>query len=120
MTWKLLTTPPSRSGKYIVGHRGHSTIITYLHPDGEYDPDKTGWQKNPRRYGATHYMPLPEITNVLSEAAEIDFKARGMTRLDPLKPRPTPAPLTWVDRLIVWLDRHFVNNTGRIIYGQQR
>lgn len=91
MTWKLLTTPPSRSGKYIVGHRGTSRVIHYLHPDGDYFPHTNlGWQKNPRDFGATHYMPLPEITDAMSDAAEIDFKARGMTRLDPLKPRSRP------------------------------
>ena len=83
-SWTLLTTPPTKSGRYIVGHRGHSEIIHYLAPEeGPWAPNaKLGWQKNPRIYGATHYMPLPEITHEQSAEAKIDLFNRGMTRVD--------------------------------------
>lgn len=83
MNWEFLTTPPSKSGRYIVAHRGHAEIIHYLDPNqGGWHPNaRLGWQKDPREFGATHYMPLPEVTDEQDEAAEKDLKERGLSRV---------------------------------------
>lgn len=54
---------PPRSGKYLVGHRATYKVIYYLRADeGTWHTNaKMGWQKDPAEFGATHWMPLPEV-----------------------------------------------------------
>lgn len=100
MGWKLLTTPPKKSGRYIVAHRGHSEIIHYLAPEekGWYRGAKLGWQKDPRAFGATYYMPLREVTLEEGAIADADLTARGLFRIvEGLRPKskyPKP-PTKW-------------------------
>lgn len=56
-----MTAPPS--GKYLVGHRGHQVITHYLNPKDTHFHigAKLGWQEDPFKFGATHYMLLPEV-----------------------------------------------------------
>lgn len=63
-TWlplDTMTTPPT--GRYVVGHRGHSKIIHYLNgSDREWSIEaKIGWQIDPFAFLATHYFALPEL-----------------------------------------------------------
>lgn len=83
MNWELLTRPPSKTGRYIVAHRGHAEVIHYLDPDQEgWHPSAgLGWQKDPREFGATHYMPLPEVTIEQDAASIKDLKERGLVRV---------------------------------------
>lgn len=70
-TWTLLKHPPLETGRYIVGHRGTSKIIHYLHPNELWhSTTKVGWQEAPEDFGATHYMSLPEITREMMAKAK--------------------------------------------------
>ena len=69
--WTPLSDLPKKTGRYIVAHRGVAKIITYLHPDGDWLPTaKIGWQDDPKKFGATHYQPLEEITSEDGRKAE--------------------------------------------------
>lgn len=111
MTWKLLTTPPTKTGRYIVGHKGTSKIITYIvKPKGKkntyHSNTKFGWVEDPRSFGATHYMKLPRITEERSQEASTDLKLRGLTRVvhrekrfdytDPFEPSKTDLFRAWI------------------------
>lgn len=82
MAWTLLTKPPKKSGRYIVAHRGTADVIYYLAPGEKLwcEGAKLGWQRDPREFGATHYMPLPEITMEQSAASEVDLSNRRLNR----------------------------------------
>ena len=69
--WTPLSSLPCQTGRYIVGHRGHAKIITYLHPHGDWLPTaKIGWQSDPKEFGATHFRHLEEITDEDDRKAE--------------------------------------------------
>lgn len=89
MAWTLLTTPPKKTGNYIVGHRGYLKIIYYLNPNDRMENGRCtwhrlanlGWQEDPRSFGATHYMPVAEITTKDSMKATVDLEKRGLERI---------------------------------------
>jgi len=82
MAWTLLTTPPKKSGKYIVAHRGHAEVIHYLAPKERLwiKGSTLGWQRDPREFCASHYMPLPDISNAQHDKSVVDLDKRGLTR----------------------------------------
>ena len=70
VTWTELKRPPLESGRYVVGHRGHSEVIFYAHPNDQWMPGtKIGWRKDPEEFRATHYFKLPEITHEMMKRA---------------------------------------------------
>lgn len=63
LVWQAINTPDLPTGKYIVAHRGHAEIDTYLSPKGEWaEGAKLGWQKGDpaARFNATHCALLPD------------------------------------------------------------
>jgi hypothetical protein len=61
--WIPMSIPPKRTGKYLVGHRGHQEMNHFLANDHEWHPTaKLGWQGS-LDFGPTHWLEIPEIKN---------------------------------------------------------
>ena len=122
MTWNLLTTPPTKTGRYIVAHKGTAKVITYIaKPEGKkntyHHTAKFGWVEDPRSFGATHYMKLLQITNEQSQKADIDLKSRGLIRvIHGDKPRPiAPFKPSKMDLFRAWIGGKKLPKYGRSI-----
>jgi len=61
MNWTPLTTPPTKSGTYIVGHRGHQETMKFLQVDSPSGNTRVGWQGDPRRFRATHWAEISRV-----------------------------------------------------------
>jgi hypothetical protein len=80
-----METPPSKSGRYLVHHRGHAVVMHYLHPDGEWMPGtKTGWLGD-LGFLPTHWSDLPETPE---EPGFASARARAARLIDVYGQRP--------------------------------
>lgn len=80
--WTPLSIQPPKTGRYVVAHRGTAKVIHYLHPDGDWLPTaKIGWQDDPKKFGATHYQPLEEVTHEDIRKAE-EHRLELLTKRD--------------------------------------
>lgn len=63
MEWvDLSKAEPTETGRYLVGHGGHAEVIHFLADDRDWvQTAKTGWRKDPRSFGATHWVILPDM-----------------------------------------------------------
>lgn len=61
MNWNPLTTPPTKSGTYIVGHRGHQETMKFLQVDNPSGNTRVGWQGDPRCFLATHWAEIGPV-----------------------------------------------------------
>lgn len=69
--WTPMSTPPEKTGCYIVAHRGNKAeSCHYLNPNDKWMPGTvTGWQKLPE-WRPTHWMAIiwPEQSRAEQEA----------------------------------------------------
>jgi hypothetical protein len=50
MKWTLLDSPPTKTAKYLVGHRGHQEIMFFFANDREWLPNtQMGWLRSTDR-----------------------------------------------------------------------
>jgi len=62
MDWIKISNEPTITGKYLVGHGGHAELIHFLADDKDWvHTAKTGWQKDPRSFGATHWAEVSDV-----------------------------------------------------------
>lgn len=76
--WTPVTTPPSKTGLYLVGHRGFYKILHYLDPNRKTENGQVswgrsnvlGWQEDIREFGATHWCNFEKISDEEDKEAE--------------------------------------------------
>lgn len=60
-TWHPLTEPPTKTGRYLLGHRGHITAHNHFFaPDRAWMKGvKMGWTDGALAHRPTHWMYVP-------------------------------------------------------------
>lgn len=62
MQWNLIADEPTKTGEYIVGHRGTQKIIWFFADDESRDKNAIrGWKDDPRVFGATHWADYGDV-----------------------------------------------------------